>query len=200
MSLRALAATAALLFVLCVVAAGLLVERLGWWDVPEPPELVFVNPTLGVVRGQRVVLRPILEGATSLRYTFLAEFREPRPDDEVAPVPHLRAGVEEREGGEWCLRTEQPVAALALCQMGALTAQEWLEEIRPVREVLGAGRERLLLRAQFGHQNGSTIAYYFDPERPVPAVGWTRSEMLAPGGRAPEVHFASDGGRVELPR
>jgi hypothetical protein len=42
------------------------------------------------------------------------------------------------------------------------------------------------------------VAYYHDPARPVPAVGWTRSELLAEG-RPPEVHFATDGGRADLP-
>jgi hypothetical protein len=195
MSLRALAATAGLLFVLCATALGLLVHRLGWWGEPPAVEFVFVNPTLGVARGQRVVLRPILEGASPLRYTFLACVAEPAPDDRVVPLPNLRAGVEEREDDEWYYRSEE---ALMLCQLGALTPQEWLEEIGPVRELDGAGKERILLRARFGHRNGSQVAYYHDPARPVPAVGWTRSELLAEG-RPPEVHFATDGGRADLP-
>jgi hypothetical protein len=194
MSVRALAVAAALLFVLCVSAGALLVRRLGWWEAPAPIEWTFVNPTLSVPRGQRVVLRPILEGVRPLRYTFLARITEPRPDDDMAPVPHLRAGVEELEDGEWAY--QQP-EALALSQLGALTAQEWLEEIRPVVERRGSGEERMLLKATFGHRTGATVTYYHDPAQPVPAVGWTRSEMLA-DGRPPELHFATDAGLAAI--
>lgn len=196
MSVRGLSALFAFLFLLCVAAAGLLVHRLGWWGEARAPEWSFVNPTLGVARGQRVVLRPILEGVPALRYTFLAAVLEPGTDDPMAPVPHLRAGVEERGDDVWEFRP--PPEALALCQMGALTPQEWLEEIRPVREVGGAKGDRMLLQAVFGHRNGAIMAYYFDPARPVPAVGWTRSEMVTEG-RMPEIHFASDGGVAEVP-
>ena len=79
-------------------------------------------------------------------------------DDPVAPVPHLRAGVEESEDGDWAFRP--PVAGLNLCQMGALTAQEWFEEIGPVKELGGAGEDRILLKAVFGHRTGATVAYF----------------------------------------
>jgi hypothetical protein len=195
MSVRALAATAALLLLLCVAAGVLLVRRLGWLEAPAPIEWTFVNPTHSVARGQRVMMRPILEGIRPLRYTFLVGVTEPPPDDPVAPVPHLRAGVEELEDGEWAFRP--PVEALAYCQMGALTAQEWLAEIRPVLERRGSGEERLLLKAIFGHRNGATVTYYHDPGKPVPAMGWTRSEMSAEG-RPPELHFATDAGLAAL--
>jgi hypothetical protein len=196
-STRGLAFTAAALFVLCVAAALGLADRLGHLRRAEPTPLVFANPALDVAQGQRVVLRPIVAGAPALRLTFLATITEPTPEDPVAPVPHLLAGAEEREGDEWVLRPgEGSVQPLLLCQMGALTPQEWLEEIRPVLEVSPDGSERLLLRAQFGHRTGAAIAYYFDPQAPVPAVGWTRSEFLA-SDRPPEIHFASDGGRIE---
>jgi len=196
MSVRGLLALAAFLFLLCVSAAGLLVHRLGWWEEAKPVEWTFVNPTLTVAWGQRVVLRPILEGVPPLRYTFLAKVLEPHPDDPVAPVPHLRAGVEELEGDNWAYRP--PVQALALCQMGALTAQEWLSEIRPVLERSGSGEDRMLLKAVFGHRNGSFVIYYHDPARPVPAVGWMRSEMIAENA-PPEVDFATDGGIAQVP-
>ncbi len=195
MSVRALAAAAALLLLLCVAAGVLLVRRLGWLETPAPVEWTFTNPTLAVARGQRVMLRPIVEGLLPLRYTFLVRVTDPLPDDDMAPVPHLRAGTEELEDGEWAYRQPE---ALALCQMGALTAQEWLMEIRPVVESRGSGEERLLLKAIYGHRNGATVAYYHDPAAPVPAVGWTRSELLAEG-RPPEVHFATDAGLATLP-
>jgi hypothetical protein len=195
MSVRGLAALAAVLLVLCAAAAVLLARRLGWQEMPKPADWVFVNPTLDVARGQRVVLRPILEGVPALRYTFLASVAEPGTDDPLAPVPHIVAGIEERNGDEWEYRP--PPEALALCQMGALTPREWLEEIRPVREVGGAGGDRMLLRAVFGHRNGSVISYYVDPAQRVPAVGWTRSEMVTEG-RMPEIHFASDGGMADV--
>jgi hypothetical protein len=193
---RALAAAAAVLFVLCVAAGALLARRLGLLETPAPIEWTFENPTLEVARGQRVVLRPIVEGIRPLRYTFLLTVAEPLPDDPVAPVPHQRAGVEEREEDYWAFRP--PVEPLALCQMGALTAQEWLEEIRPVIESRGAGEERMLLKAVYGHRAGATVAYYHDPEAPVPAVGWARSEMMGEN-RPPELHFATDAGLATIP-
>ncbi|HEX5137449.1 MAG TPA: hypothetical protein VFY93_10780 [Planctomycetota bacterium] len=196
MSARALKGTAAVLFVLCVAAAALLSRRLGWWDAPAPIEWTFVNPTLSVARGQRVVLRPIVEGVRPLRYTFVLPVTDPLPDDPVAPVPHLRAGVEEYEEGEWAYRP--PVEAVAFCQMGALTPQEWLTEIRPILESGGAGGARMLLKATFGHRSGATVAYYHDPMAPVPGLGWTRNEMVAEG-RPPELYFATDGGLAILP-
>ena len=196
MSVRALAALAVFLLLLCGFAAYLLLDRLGLREEPKPVEWTFVNPTLSVARGQRTVLRPILESVPALRYTFFLTVTEPGTDDPMAPVPHLRAGVEERNGDEWEYRP--PPEAIALCQMGALTAQEWLQEIRPVREVGGAKGDRTLLKAVFGHRNGAVVSYYFDPGQPVPAFGWTRSEMLSEG-RMPEVHFASDGGMAEVP-
>lgn len=196
MSVRALLALAALLLALSVAAGGLLLHRLGWLTEEEPVAWTFVNPTLDVKRGQRVVLRPILEGTRSLRYTFLVKVTEPLTDDPVAPVPHLRAGVEELFEGDWSYRP--PVEALALCQLGALTPQEWLMEIRPVLEMRGSGEPSMLLKAVFGHRSGAVVSYYHDPEAPVPAVGWGRSELVAES-RAPEIHFASDGGLALLP-
>ncbi len=197
MSARGLAVLFAFLLLLCVAAAGLLVHRLGWWEEAPAPEWTFVNPTLDVARGQRVVLRPILDGVPALRYTFLSAVLEPGTDDPMAPVPHLGAGVEERGDDVWEYRP--PPEALELCQMGALTPQEWLQEIRPVMERGGARGDRMLLKAVFGHRNGAVVSYYTDPARRVPAVGWTRSEMLSEG-RAPEIHFASDGGMAEIPQ
>lgn len=195
MSERALAAIAALLLLLCVAAGGLLVRRLGWLETPAPVEWTFTNPTLSAARGQRVIVRPIVEGLLPLRYTFLVEVTDPLPDDDMAPVPHLRAGTEELEEGEWAYRGAE---ALALCQMGALTAQEWLAEIRPVVERRGSGEERMLLKAIYGHRSGATVTYYHDPKEPVPALGWTRSEMVGEG-RPPEMHFATDAGVAALP-
>jgi len=197
MSQRALAAIAVLLLGLCVLAGRKAAEVLGYLDRPQPTAWTFENHTLGYVRGQRVVIRPILEGGRALRYTFLVAVGEPLPDDPVLPLPHLRAGVEEYVDDGWYYRASNPIAALALCQMGALTTQEWLREIRPVREISTAGGGRVLLQATYGHQNGATVVYYQDPERPVPCLGWERSEMFTEG-RDPEVYFATDGGRVEL--
>lgn len=196
MSVRGLAVLAAFLSALSVASGTLLVHRLGWWEEAKPIEWEFRNPTLSVTRGQRVLLRPILEGLRPLRYTFLPTVTEPLTDDPVMPVPHLRAGVEEFQDDGWNYRP--PIGALALCQMGALTVQEWLEEIRPVIEVRGLGEQRMLLKAIFGHRTGAFVAYYFDPRKPVPAVGWTRSEMTAEG-RPPEINFATDGGLAEVP-
>jgi hypothetical protein len=197
MSDKALLVLAAALLVLCAAAGVLLVRDLGWLEQPKPIEWKFVNATLDVRRGQRVVLRPILEGIRPLRYTFLVAENEPRTDDAVAPVPHLRAGVEELEQGDWFYRP--PVEGLAYCQLGARTPQEWLEEIRPVIEWKSPREQRLLLKATFGHRNGSFVAYYFDPRNPVPAFGWIRSETTV-ANAPPEIFFASDGGLAQLPK
>jgi len=189
-------ALAIVLGVLVLGGALLLLDRLGYLAEPERLELVFENPTLDVQRGQRVVIRPLVEGAPWRRYTFLVSQAEPQPDDPVYPAPHLRAGVEERgeDGGWYRLTGADFVQPLAMSQMGATSIQEWLEEIRLVREEDAQGRSRLLVRAQFGHANGSTVAYYFDPGAPVPAFGWIRQEVMSPEADVPEVHFAIPGG------
>jgi hypothetical protein len=197
MSVRGLAVMALVLLAMCVAAALRLLDPFGWWRSPPPPEwTVFVNPTLSVTRGQRLVLRPMLEGERMLRYTFLTEKAEPMTDDPMLPVPYRGAGVEELNGDLWEFRSPEP---LALCQMGALTPQEWLEEIGPVEQRGGQGGPRTLLRAVYGHRNGSAVLYYFDPERTVPVVGWVRRELIPQDGSIPEVLFASDGGIVKVP-
>jgi hypothetical protein len=103
MSVRGLASVAVLLGALCAGAGFLLCDRLGWSRDEPPPAWTFVNPTLQVARGQRVVLRSIVAGVPSLRYTFLPTILEPASDEEV-PIPHLRAGVEEETDDEWRFR------------------------------------------------------------------------------------------------
>ncbi|MHC4550280.1 MAG: hypothetical protein ACYTEZ_16030 [Planctomycetota bacterium] len=198
MSTRALAWTAALLYLLLLGAGTLLLQRLGYLAAYEAPTFVFTNHTLAVRRGQRVVVRPLQEGASWVRYTFTATVREPDPDDALFVAPHAVAGMEDRKAGEDTWYFKEPYF-VALGQMGALTSREWLEEIRLVRERTGDGRERTLLRARYGHESGSTIFYYADPDRPVPVFGWFRTEMHAEG-REPEVYFARGGGRIDLER
>jgi hypothetical protein len=90
----------------------------------------------------------------------------------------------------------------ALGQLGTLTAQEWLVEIRPVRERRADGAERMLLRATFLHGTGAQTAYYYDADPAVAAtaspLGWSRTERAGPG-EAPEVEFAFPGGFARPP-
>ena len=93
MSVRALAALAAFLCLLCVASAVLLAHRLGWWGDAQARRLDFaVNPTLTVVRGHFVIVRPILEGMPSLRYTFLVAVTDPKRTIRWRPCPTCARG------------------------------------------------------------------------------------------------------------
>ena len=198
MSNRALGLLALVLGLLVIGAVGLGLQRLGYLTDAEPVDFVFTNPTLQVKRGQRVIVRPMLEGGSWRRFTFLVMLAEPQPDDPVYSAPHIRAGVEERgEDGNWYrLRSvDQFVQPLALSQMGATTIKEWLEEIRPVREIGNDGTMRTVLRVMFGNVAGGQVIYVFDPNRPIPAFGWIRQEVHgAEEGKDPEVHFTRPDG------
>lgn len=197
MTTRGLAWTALLLALLIGGAAWLTLERLGRLEKLPAPDFLFENHVLGVQRGQRIILRPMQEGAPMLRYTFTGTETEPEAAERpFFPAPYVVAGMEDRKADEdtWRFRD---YSYLILGQMGAMTPKEWLEEIGPVRERRRDGSERTLLRARYGHESGATVLYYFDPERPVPCVGWFRSEMHAQG-REPEVHRAVDAGQIDL--
>ena len=197
MTTRGLAWTALLLALLLAGVGWLALDRLGRLSEIPVPDLVFENHVLGVQRGQRIILRPLQDGAPALRYTFTGAEVEPEAGGRsFFPAPYVVAGMETRPAGDdaWHFKD---YLYLVLVQMGAMTAKEWLEEIGLVRERGRDGTERTLVRARYGHESGATVIYYFDPERPVPGVGWFRSEMHAQG-RDPEIHFARDAGRIDL--
>ena len=196
MSTRALALIALALAALLAGLAGLVCDRLGYLQELERASFVFTNHTLGVERGQRVVVRPIRSDATSLRYTFTGAIVEPQQGAALFPQPYAVGGMEDREADEdtWYFKDR---AFFLFSQLGAMTPKEWLEEITPVRERTADGKERVLIRARFGHENGSQILYLFDPEKPVPVFGWFRHELYAEG-RDPQIYFARAAGKVVI--
>ena len=197
MTTRGLAWTALLLALLLGGAGWLTLDRLGLLAELETPDFVFENHVLGVQRGQRIILRPLQEGTPAVRWTFTGAEVEPEVSDlSFFPAPYAVAGMEDRQADDdtWYFKD---YVFLVLGQMGAMTPKEWLEEIGLVRERGRDGAERMLVRARFGHESGAAVIYYFDPKRPVPVVGWVRSEMHAQD-RTPEVHFASAAGQVDL--
>jgi hypothetical protein len=194
---RGLFWTAVALAVLLGAAAWLTLDRLGCLEDLPVPGFVFENHVLGIQPGQRVILRPMQEGAPALRYTFTGTEVEPEvAERSFFPAPYAVAGMEMREAEEDTWRFKD-YSYLVLGQMGAMTPKEWLEEIGLVRERARDGSERTLLRARYGHESGAVVLYYFDPERPVQGVGWTRSELHAQG-REPEIHFARNAPPVDL--
>lgn len=198
MTTRGLAWTALLLALLLGGVAWLTLDRLGLLEELEAPGFVFENHLLDVQRGQRILLLPLQEGVPAVRYTITGAEVEPEVREKpFFPSPYVVAGLEDRRADEdtWYFKD---YAFLVLSQMGAMTPKEWLEEIGLVRERGPRGTERLLLRARYGHESGATVLYYFDPERPVPGVGWCRSEMHAQAQALPEIHRARDAGRIDL--
>ncbi len=198
MTARGLAWTALLLALLLAGVAWLTLDRLGLLEELEAPDFVFENHLLNVERGQRILLLPLQEGVPAVRYTITGAEAEPEVREQpFFPSPYVVAGIEDRQADEdtWYFKD---YAFFVLSQMGAMTPKEWLEEIGLVRERGPGGSERLLLRARYGHENGATVLYYFDPERPVPVVGWCRSEMHAQTQAAPEIHRARGAGRIDL--
>ena len=197
MTTRGLAWTALLLALLLGGVSWLALDRMGRLREFPAPDLVFENHVLRVRRGQRIVLRPMQDGAPTMRYTFTGAEVEPEAGGRsFFPAPYVVAGMEDRQAGAdtWYFKD---YFFLVLGQMGAMTAKEWLEEIDLVRERRRDGTERTLVRARYGHESGATVLYFFDPERPVPGVGWFRSEMHAQE-RVPEVHRATPAGHITL--
>ena len=203
MSLRGLSLIAAILGSIlgAVVYVGL--DRLGHLEQWEAPGWKFQNQLLHVRPGSRVILNPINPDAIKARFMFertvtepvVRRDREPKPTDPP-PMPYVLLWLETRRPQE----TQWHFASISfaiLSQMGARSSQEWLEEIGPVRERLGDGSEKIMLRAVFGHQNGSHVAYFFDPNHPDPSAlgfGWTRMEAHSPDQQS-EINYAVPAGR-----
>jgi len=190
MSNRALVFVAVLQLALLVAVAFLLVDRLGRLRPLPAPSWTFRNPTLAVEQGARLVVQSQtgMEGAT--RWLVLEAVVE--PDLQRPPgVPYRPMYREDWDDGEFALfRERNPLQHLILAQMGAMTEDEWIEEIRPVLQAGPDGPEQRTL-AVFGHENGSTVVYVHDPEDPRPAFGWERMEFRPPD-QAPRIHFARD--------
>jgi len=196
-STRALGRIAVLLGVLLLAALTLGVKRLGYFSDEAARSIEFLNPTLDTVRGQRVVFRPVQQGAQSRRFWAAVVVSEPEVGDPVFAFPHIRVGVEVRapNASGWTYRP--PVSFVSLARMGALRSGEYLADIRWVREHGRDGSERDLICATYGDFEGKQIVYYFDPDRPVPIVGWIRREQHR-DEPPPDVHFADDGGDLPV--
>ena len=78
---------------LCVAAAVLLVDRLGWWGRRKPVDWTFVNPTLSVARGQRVVFARSSRGCrrSATRSSSPSTGAGDGRSDGARPVPAARA-------------------------------------------------------------------------------------------------------------
>ena len=199
MSVRALSLVAGLLLALLLAVAWLTADRFGYLGLPEPPGFVFQNSLLRTELGQRLILRPLDAAAPRMRLTMVASQLEPETEDRYAPLPYALFVAESRRKDEEHFTREKDdlrVRYLLYQQMGALTGKEWLEEIRLVTEISRDGGQRTLLRAIFGHENGAQVAYFYDPARPVPVVGWFRQEVYG-GGNPIQLLYAADGGRLE---
>ena len=196
MSTRALGWTAALLLLLLGGITLLALHRWGLLAPAERPQFVFTNPLLTAPAGQRLILRHPEAEAPDFRYTFAHPVFEPEPEDPHSVMPHIRVGLEDRRPGEEHF-SFRGVGYLDYAQMGALTPQEWIEEIGLVREQTRDGQWRTVLRATFGHVSAVTVAYYIDPAAPVPGLGWYRQEIYGEG-KPQQLLFAADGGRVDL--
>ncbi len=199
---RIAAALAALLALFVFVAA----HRLGYFAVPTMPEWEFRNVLLDAKPGTRAILRPGRTDQKILRYWFVRFVPEPPADDAVvaaSPVgqyAHVRAGIGARMPGErsWAW---DGMAFFSFRQMGALTANEWLEEIRLVEESDGEGGHRLVLRALFQSPGGATSWYIFDPtrsaeENAASGFGWERIERHA-AEQISEVYYLTPDGLKE---
>jgi len=201
MSTRALVLVALLLALLLGATAYATAANLGLLETWEDEGWTFENPTLLVERGDRCVVRPMVEGAEWERCIFTATIGEPaRLDQPLFTLPYVALGVQSlRPGDDIWRASPNPVRYLALAQLGALTHREWLQQIQPVRERTRDGSEKIRLRAAFGHESGQTVVYFHDPDVTIPGIGWIRQERHSPeGGREPEVFHAARIAPLEL--
>jgi hypothetical protein len=189
---------AALLGVLAVSGA----HRLGRLAPAESPSWEFRNFLCDCKPGTRAMLRPGMAAEEWRRYWFLRPILEPAPDDlsasdsEVGRFAHIRASVEvkrPREDG-WFF---SGAAFFAYRQLGALTHNEFIEEIKLVQEEDSGGNRRTLLRAEFKTSNRASSWYFYDPERdPADAAktgwGWERVERHATGSQSEVVYLSAE--------
>jgi hypothetical protein len=193
-SVRALAVLALLLGLLLAGSAALAAHRFGWLGPPPPPPaLRFENALLRAESRQGFLLQPQDVSRPVQRY--LVDHVVTDPDSLADPKllhgsPHvvLLMGTDDPADPASGFKARQVVAML-LDRMGALSESEWLRSMRVVRERRSDGFERPVVEAAFERREGGTSRYYFDPDAPVPPVGWMRLEVEKPVG-PPEVYFA----------
>jgi hypothetical protein len=181
-------------------------RRMGYLGRPESPEFVFENHLLRTPERTWAILRPMDPSTGETRLLFAKAVPEPEygpaeaavREVEFPPLPHFRIGRAHRPNPAetWSyVGAEHALYGL----MGAKTSREWLEEIRPVREVGRDGNERVLLRATYGDETGATVVYLYDPADPDPTArgfGWLRREVYG-GGALTSVEYAIPDGRLE---
>lgn len=202
MTTRGLAVTALVLAALLGVLGVSGAHRLGRLAPVESPSWEFRNFLCDCKLGTRAVLRPGMASQESHRYWFLRLVHEPAPDDlsasdsEVGQFAHIRASVERSPPREdaWFFAGAK---FFAYRQLGALTHNEFLEEIKLVEEEDGSGKRRTLLRAEFKTANRASSWYYYDPERDSADAagtgwGWERVERHATGSQSEVAYLSAD--------
>jgi hypothetical protein len=201
--------TAGILAALLGLFAFVAAHRLGYFARPTMPDWELRNSLLETKPGTQAVLRPGRTDQKSLRYWFVRFVPEPAVDDAsvtsspVGQFAHVRAGMSARRSGEsvWYF---DGVAFFSFRQMGTLTVNEWLEEIRLVEESDGDGGRRLVLRALFQSPGGATSWYIYDPERSAETnatsgFGWERVERHAAEQSSEVFYLTPDGLKVPPP-
>ncbi len=191
MNERGLIFSAALLLALLTGILWLGAERLGLRGPPPPPPVLrFVNATLSAQPRESFDLVPQDRRQAILRH--LVDHLEAEPGSAMDPgtlhpFPHVIVGVGIRrpEDAEFA---PLKLGGIPLSNLGALTADEWLEGIRMVREERPDGSEGVVLELVYGHPSGGQRVYVVDPAHPTPVLGWFRLEIRNPGA-GPEIYF-----------
>ncbi|MEM8884125.1 MAG: hypothetical protein AAGD14_08665 [Planctomycetota bacterium] len=210
MSTRRLAFTALFLGALIGLLAVSGLHRLGRLFPPERPQWEFTNHMLDAPLGLECMLRPGRVDQGLIKYWMVRRFDEPDPasigtgpGDEVSRYPHVRAALSTKQPDEegWFF---EGVRYFPYRQLGAMTANEWLERIELVREVGEDGvRSRPMLVVRFGMQGGAESRYFYDPDRTeeetqATGLGWERLERHAPAQES-EVYYLQPAGFREPP-
>ncbi|MGQ0614457.1 MAG: hypothetical protein ACT4PV_12040 [Planctomycetaceae bacterium] len=191
MSDRGLLGIAALLLALITAILALAADRLNLLAPPAPPPvLLFVNATLAAKPRESFDLVPQDRKQPVLRYIvdhLEAEPGSPMDPGTLHPFPHvvLGVGIRSLEDSDFA---PHKLGGLPLANLGAITAAEWLEGIRMVREKRPDGSEGVVLEAVYGHPQGGQRVYVHDPAHPTPVLGWFRLEIRN-AGAGPEIYF-----------
>lgn len=194
MSTRSLALLALLLGLLVAGSAALAAHRFGWLGPPPPPpSLRFENSLLRAQSKQGFLLHPQDVSRPVQRY--LVDHVVTDPESLADPKlihgnPHVVFVMGTDDPGEPAAGFKaRQIVAMLFDRMGALSESEWLRSMRVVRERRGDGSERDVVEAVFERREGGVSRYFFDPDAPVPPIGWMRLEVTKPVG-PPEVYFA----------
>lgn len=199
MSVRGLATSAVTLALLLAILGLVAAHRLGYLAPAERPSWEFRNYLCDCRPGQQAILRPGLTNQQPRRYWFLRTVPEPEADDlaavdyEIGRYPHVRASVEVLEPAteQWAF---DGVAFFSYRQLGALTHNEFLEDIKLVEEKSGEGKSRTLLRVRFETAARASSWYFYDPAGGTgdSGLGWERVEHHATGETA-ELFYLTPG-------